>query len=268
LLELKPTGPRKLVIGMIHLPPMPGTPFHQKGSFADARDTAFRSAEALHAGGADGCLVQTVDRVYPLGDECDPARLAALTLITRGIVERTGPGFHVGLHILRNALSASLAIAKVAGGSFVRAGALVGRTLSSAGLVESDPHAVMNYRAKLDAWDVTMIAEIHSMHYRWHGEHKLVGEIARQAMQAGANGVCLCDPNEAKTFALIDQVRSSAPNALILLGGYTSHANAQRLLVYTDGAFVGSCLEPEGWGGRIDVERVKAYVDLVRSIPA
>ena len=42
--------------------------------------------------------------------------------------------------------------------------------------------------------------------------------------------------------------------------------NAARLMAAADGAFVGTCLERGGWGGQIDVERVKAYVDIVRTL--
>jgi predicted TIM-barrel enzyme len=53
----------------------------------------------------------------------------------------------------------------------------------------------------------------------------------------------------------------------VILGGYTTHENAARRLAEADGAFVGACLEPEGWGGRIDVERVREYVKIVASLP-
>jgi hypothetical protein len=32
-----------------------------------------------------------------------------------------------------------------------------------------------------------------------------------------------------------------------------------------DGIFVGGCIEKEGWGTAIDAEKLKRYVDLVRS---
>jgi len=128
--------------------------------------TAVGSAQALDAGGADGCLVQTVDRVYPTGDEADPARIAAMALIVRAVADATSPGFVVGVQIMRNAVQASLAVAKTAGGGFVRAGALVGATLTAHGPVEADPEAVMAYRAKIDAWDVTVVADVDSGQFR------------------------------------------------------------------------------------------------------
>ena len=38
------------------------------------------------------------------------------------------------------------------------------------------------------------------------------------------------------------------------------------VLAEADGAFVGSCFEPGGWGTQIDVDRVKAYMDIVAKL--
>lgn len=259
-------GKRKVVLGMIHLQPLPGTPFYKEGSFDRTLDTAVQSARALYDGGADGCLVQTVDRVYSVKDESDPARTAAMGLIVRAIAQVTGEEFQIGVQLMRNALKASLAVAKVAGGTFIRAGALVGRTLTSHGMVEADPFAVMEYRNKIHAWDIKVIAEVDSMHFKWFGEAKPTAEVARSAQHVGADAVSVGDPDERKTLALIAAVRKAVPGLPILLAGYTNHDNAARLMAAADGAFVGTCLERGGWGGQIDVERVKAYVDIVRRL--
>ncbi len=259
-------GKRKAVLGMIHLQPLPGTPFYVEGGFGQIADTAVASARALYEGGADGCLVQTVDRVYGVGDESDPARTTAMGLIVHAVVQATGPRFQVGVQIMRNALRASLAVAKVAGGTYIRAGALVGMTLTASGMVEADPLAVMEYRRKINAQDIRVIAEVHSMHFKWFGEARPAAEVARAARSVGADAVSLGDPDERRTLELIGSVRKAVPGLPVILAGYTNHENAARLLAAADGAFVGTCLERGGWGGQIDVERVKAYVDVVRGL--
>ena len=261
-------GREPVVLGMIHLQPLPGTPFHREGSFPQILRTAVDSARALQEGGADGGLIQTVDRVYAPGEESDPARIAALSLITRAVADAVGPDFRVGVQLMRNAVQASLAVAKVAGGTFVRAGAIVGATLTTHGMVEADPLAVMEYRKKVNAWDVKIIAEVESMHYTWFGGGKTVAEVARAAQQVGADAVSLCHPDEARVLEMIASVRAAAPDLPIILAGHTNHDNAARLLGSpdgADGAFVGTCLEGDGWGSAIVADKVKAYVDIVRA---
>jgi len=264
-MELTAGGPRKLVLGMVHLHPLPGTPFYASGGLGRIVDAAVKSARALHVGGADGCLVQTVDRVYSVADDADPARVAAMSLVVHAVVEATGGEFAVGVHMLRNAVRASLAVAKVAGGSFVRVGALVGQTLTAHGLVAPDPMQIMEYRGRIDAWGIRVIADIDSMHFQWLGG-KPTAEVARHAVSTGADAVCLGHPDERATLDMIASVRAVAPGVPVILAGHTNHDNAARLLAHADGAFVGSCLETGGWGGPIDAEKVKRYVEAVRSV--
>jgi uncharacterized protein len=105
-------GKKKVVIGMVHLLPLPGTPFYQEGTMALTLDNAVADAMALYQGGADGCLIQTVDRVYPAAaDEADYARVAAIA--TKAVADVTGPEFQIGVQIMLNALKASVAVAKL-----------------------------------------------------------------------------------------------------------------------------------------------------------
>ena len=259
-------GTGKAVLGMVHLPPLPGTPFHREGSFGQIVEVAVGSARALAEGGADGCLVQTVDRVYHRGEDSDPARTAAMALVVDAIVRATGEGFQVGVQLMRNALEASLAVAKTAGGSFIRAGALVGATLTPQGMVEGRPLEVAEYRAKISAQRIKVIAEVESMHFRWFGGDKPVAEVARAAVGVGADAVALADRDEDRTLAMIASVREAVPGTPVILSGYTNHGNAARLLAAADGAFVGTCLERGGWGGQIDASLVRSYVDIVRGL--
>lgn len=259
-------GRRKAVLGMIHLQPLPGTLFYKEGSFPQTLATAVQSARALYDGGADGCLVQTVDRIYSVKDESDPARTAAMSLVVQAIVQATGEEFQVGVQLMRNALKASLAVAKVAGGSFIRAGTVVGMTLTAHGMVEANPLEVMEYRNKINAGGIKVIAEVDSMQFKWFGETKPTAEVARSAKYVGADAVSLGNPDENTTRQMIASVRKAVPGLPIILAGYTNHENAARLMAAADGAFVGTCLERGGWGGQIDIERVKAYVDIVRGL--
>jgi membrane complex biogenesis BtpA family protein len=264
--EFTTLGERKAVLGMIHLRPLPGTPFYEDGSFEETLRIAVQSARALYVGGADGCLVQTMDRVYSAGEDSDPARTTAMGLIVNAIVAETGEGFQVGVQLMRNALKASLAVAKVAGGSYIRAGALVGATLTASGMVEANPLEVMEYRNKINAQKVKIIAEVDSMHFTWFGENKPTAQVARQAHYVGADAVSLGHSDEATTLKMIASVRQEVPGLPVILAGHTNHDNAARLLAAADGAFVGTCLEAGGWGGRIDVDQVKAYMDIVRRL--
>lgn len=257
---------RKVVLGVVHLAPLPGSPFHEPGELPRILDTAVRSAVALREGGADGCLLQTADRVHSLANDADPARTAALTLITRAVLEATGSDFFTGVQMMRNGVNASLAIARVCNGAFVRVGGLVGVALTDYGILQPDPLAVMEYRAKIEAQDVIVIADVASMQFRWWGEPRPVAEIALAARRVGADAVAISDRDDERAREMIESIRLAAPDLPILLAGNTNQSNARALLTSANGVFVGRCLESAGWGSVVSVERVRSYVGVVRDI--
>jgi membrane complex biogenesis BtpA family protein len=258
-------GRKKVVIGMVHLLPLPGTPFYQEGSMDLILEKAVADATALYQGGADGCLIQTVDRVYPAADEADYARVAAMATIVKAVADATGPEFQIGVQIMVNALKASIAVAKVCGGSFLRCTALVGATLSAAGMVEANPHDFLTYRARIGAQSIKLIAEVHSMHFRWLGD-RATADVARMAARVGAAAVEVAHPDEETNARLVREIKHVMPHLPVILGGHTTHENVARRLAEADGVFVGSCLKADRWDGRVDVERVRAYVDIVASL--
>lgn len=77
-----PNG-KKLIIGCIHLLPMPNTPFYTSGDFERSLEKAVKDAATLKNGGADGCIIQPVDRVYTNTDDTDYVRVAAWRLWDR-----------------------------------------------------------------------------------------------------------------------------------------------------------------------------------------
>ena len=65
---------------------------------------------------------------------------------------------------------------------------------------------------------------------------------------------------------MIADIKDSVPELPVLLGGHTSHDNVGEMLADADGAFVGTCFQPDGWGTNIHEDRVRAYMDEVRKL--
>jgi membrane complex biogenesis BtpA family protein len=258
-------GKRKFVIGLVHLLPLPGTRFYEEGNVEKALDKAVADATALYQGGAQGCLVQTVDRIYPVGEEVDYARMAAMSTIVQAVSEATGPEFQIGVQILWNALKASLAVAKVCGGSFLRCNAFVGATMTPSGVAQSDPVGFQKYRAQLGTQDIKLIAEVDGTHFRWMGG-KPTAEVARLALAAGAHAVEVAHPDEETNMRMVRDVKEAMPDLPVILGGHTNHENVARRLAAADGVFVGSCFETDGWGSCVDREQVQRYMDIVSEL--
>ena len=260
-------GKRKVIIGMIHLLPSPGTPYHKEGNFEKSLEKAVQGAMALEKGGADGCLIQTVDKVFPTEDEADYARVAAVAAITQAVSQVTSQNFQIGVQIFVNGISPSLAVAKVCGGSFLRITALVGESDTQWGTVKANAEPFLAYRKKLGAENIKLIVGVEGLHFHWRGDPKPVGEIAREVVALGAHAVEVAHADEETNLKLIREVKAAVPDLPVILGGHTKHENAARRLAEADGAFVGTCFEDQ-WGGSILEEKVREYMEIVRNLPA
>ncbi len=261
--NLRVRNGHKSILGLIHLVPLPGTPHYEPGNVERALEKALFDAHALHDGGADGGLIQPTDRTYPVGEEVDPARLAAFASIVSAVRKDLPSTFELGVQILWNATRASLGVAFACGASFVRSANFIGSSHSLYGPVHSDPVRFLNYVNQLGAHDVSLVAEIQSMHYK-SLENTSLAKLAETAYRTGAHAVEIAEPDQAKCLEMVSEIREAVPDLPIMLGGHTNHANAEVLLSAADGAFVGTCFQPEGWGTNISVERVKAYMEIVR----
>ena len=226
------------IIGMIHLPPLPGYPD------AKSIDYIIRNAVAdlrvLEDGGVDGVLIENeYDRPHRV--TAAPETIAAMTRITRAIVQESD-SVVVGCEILLNDPKASLAVAKMAGAAFIRTDYFVDRmTRPEYGEFAIDPDALLEYRKAIDAENVLILADI-QVKYATMIEPRPLSESASVAGQKGADALVVT--GDASGHApTIEQLRNSACAELpVLVGSGLDTGNAARLLAECRGAIVGTSL--------------------------
>ncbi len=257
---------KKMVFGLIHLKPFPGTPYYKEGDLDISIDKALENAKALIQGGADGCLIQSVDKVYPSTDDTDYVRVSSLTVIAQEVRRMAGPDFKIGVQLMWNCITPSLAVAKACKADFTRCTALIGTTQSIYGTVEANPLKVMNYRNSINAQSVDMIAEISGYHFLGEYDKANLQSLARGAMTVGANAVEIYHKDEEINNRMVQDIKEISNDIPVVLGGGTDVENVQRRMKYADAVLVGRCFENGNWGGNIDAEIVKEYVSRLHSI--
>lgn len=258
---------KKLVIGLVHLKPLPATPLYNEGDLEESIEKALRDTQALIDGGADGCLLQSVDRIYPSGDDTDYARVAGMTVIAHEVSKiTTGLDFKIGVQLMWNCITPSLAIAKVCKADFTRCTAMVGTTDSPFGVINADPYMIQSYRRHINAMNVSMIAEIQGYHFKGKYDSSTLLASARTATTVGANAVEVLHSDEDINNKMVHDIKSKFSNIPVILGGGTDLENVSRRMKEADGVLVGSCFEGGKWGGFIESNIVKEYVGIVRSL--
>jgi len=123
--------PEKPLIGMIHMPPLPGAPGNTR-SMKEFTDFALSEADKLEGAALDACIVENVGDTPLFKENLPPYSVAAMALVTRKVVEHTRT--KVGVNTLRNACEEALSVAHVAGGQFIRCNVLIGSGISLANI--------------------------------------------------------------------------------------------------------------------------------------
>lgn len=256
---------KKLVIGLVHLLPMPGTPLYEEGNLEKMTRKAIADCRTLKENGADGCLVQTVDVYYPATDDTDYARVATLAAVTARVRDAVGPDFLVGAQIMWNCITPSLAVCKSAGADFTRCSALVGKTESLYGTVVGQPLKVAEYRQKINAKQIGMLSEISGYHHTGEYSPENIRNLASTSMRLGANAVEVYSKDFQHNEQLVKDVKM-AGNIPVILGGGTTVENCAQRLRYADGALVGTAFEGGKWGGPIIGSIVAEYSANIRRL--
>lgn len=256
---------KKLVIGLVHLFPMPGTPLYKEGNLDQMSRKAIADCLTLKNAGADGGLIQTVDVIYPSTDDTDYARVAAMAAIVARVRDAVGDDFKIGAQIMWNCITPSLAVCKAAGADFTRCTALVGATESPYGQIEAEPLKIMEYRRKIEAQGIAMLAEISGYHFKGEYNPDNIQNLASMAMRVGADAVEIVDRNFEMNERIVKDVKA-AGDIPVILGGATDVLNCKARLRYADGALVGTAFEGGKWGGELIGSIVEEYVKNVREL--
>ena len=121
----------KPLIGMVHLPPLPGTP--QNSQCLDticAR--AVDEAHLLEFYGMDALLVENFGDVPFYPGQVPAYTIAAMACVARAVRECVS--IPVGINVLRNDATAALSIASAVGAQFIRVNVHVSAMLTDQGI--------------------------------------------------------------------------------------------------------------------------------------
>lgn len=172
---------RPTFVGVVHLPPLPGSPRPSPGLDAIvARATA--DAVTLARGGADAVIVENFGDAPFDGDQVAPYTVAAMTRVCLA-VRAAAPSLKLGVNVLRNDARAALSIAHAVGGSFVRVNVHVGAMVTDQGVLEGKARATLLERARLGA-SVAIVADVRVKHAVPLGNPDLA-DLARDTVHRG-----------------------------------------------------------------------------------
>jgi len=262
-------GTSKPIIGMVHVLPLPGSPYYENGSLQAVYDQAVEEALVLEEGGVDGILIENAgDIPFRKPDDIGFETIGAMSVIGDRI--RRATRLPLGFNIVANAAKASLACAKSSGAQFVRVNQWANAYVANEGIIEGASAEAMRYRRELDARDIVVLADVHVK----HGSHAIVGDrdIEDQARDVEFFGADILIATGTRTGhatapSEVKQIRAGAVGPILVGSGFNSQ-NAAELLSVADGAIVGSYVKGNGkmHGDRVVLAKVQALMDAVRKV--
>jgi hypothetical protein len=232
------------LIGVIHLPALPGYPASPGLPAVIAH--ALAELATYRVGTLDGVLVEN-ENDQPHRVEAGRETIAAMTAVTRELVQAAGRT-PVGVEILLNDPEASLAVALAAGAGFIRSDYFVDEmSRPEHGAMRIAPEAVLAYRAALGAEHVLIMADI-QVKYAQMRAPRALAESARLARASGADAIVVTGARtgEPPELAELRDAREGAGDCPVLIGSGLAPVNAAALLAACDGAIVGTSLMRDG----------------------
>lgn len=252
---------RGIVIGVVHLLPLPGAPAYDGTTMDKIRDRALADAAAYAKAGADGVIVENHGDVPFLKPEAlGHETSAAMAVLTAAVRKETG--LPIGVNVLANAAHCALAIACAAGARFIRVNQWCNAYVANEGIIEGPAAPALRYRAALGATDVRVFADSHVK----HGAHAITGdrsiaELTRDLAWSGADVVIATGQRTGDSAALTElhEIKSATSLPAIVGSGVTADSVAETLSI-ADGVIVASDLKEGGaWWNPVAPERASRF---------
>jgi uncharacterized protein len=249
----------KILIGVIHLLPLPGSP-RFRGRFQPILDRAVVDAVAYQKGGAAAVIIENFGDAPFTAGSVAPETIAAMA--RAGAAVRAAIQLPIGFNVLRNDARAALGLVAACDGSFIRVNVHTGAMLTDQGIIQGNAYETVRVQSHLCP-QTQILADVHVKHALPLGNES-IKDAARNAWERGEVDALIVTGAGTGLPVLaadVETVREICPDAPVLIGSGFNLDNAREFLPWINGAIVGSSLKKNGRRSNpVDRARVRALV--------
>eukprot|EP00088_Acartia_fossae_P035450 TRINITY_DN3652_c0_g1_i10.p1 TRINITY_DN3652_c0_g1~~TRINITY_DN3652_c0_g1_i10.p1 ORF type:complete len:272 (+),score=41.51 TRINITY_DN3652_c0_g1_i10:42-857(+) len=253
------------IIGMIHVPALPGTPNATCG-MQEILERVEHEAEILKRHNMHGVIIENMhDTPYCLERDLGPETTACMSILASKVRHILPSSVPVGVQILAAANKSALAVALAANLQFVRVEGFVYSHVADEGWIDACAGPLLRYRKQLSASHIHVFADIKKK----HSAHAVtadvnIAETASAAQFFNVDGVIVtgtstgvaASPEELKTVT--QAVKNKIP---VLIGSGVTPQNMHQFKDAT-GLIIGSYLKYDGdWQNQLDEDRIREIMD-------
>ena len=253
-------GSEKPVIGMLHVPPLPGSPQNKLDRDA-ILDWVLEDAKALADGGINGFALENFGDIPFYPGRVPPHTVSFMTAL--GVEVRQQFHLPLGINVLRNDAESALAIAAAVPAEFIRVNVHTGARLTDQGVIEGTAHVTLRYRKLLGA-DVRIFADVDVKHSAPIASRDLKVEVEELVLRGCVDAVIVTGSATGRAASLdeLKTVKASAGSAYVIAGSGVDEHNIGDVLKVADAVIVGTSFKRDGiTTNPVDLERVRALMD-------
>jgi hypothetical protein len=256
----------QVIIGMIHLKALPGTPGYRNND-NEILETALKEAQMYKKAGIDALAIENMHDVPYIKNEVGHEISTMMTLIGSQIKQTTQ--LPCGIQILSSANRAALAVAKAANLDFIRAEGFVFGHLADEGYIDSCAGDLLRYRKQMDANHIAVFTDIKKK----HSSHTITADVslvetAKTAEYFRSDGLIITGTSTGEEASIddVDDVKNACKIPVIVGSGVTLD-NLKRYLLKADALIVGSWFKEKGhWANALSYDKIVHFMEEVRRI--
>jgi membrane complex biogenesis BtpA family protein len=253
------------LVGVLHLPPLPGAVNYAGASVQDIAIRAAEDARALQDAGFTHVMVQDASDM-PQAVRVDAPTVAALAVI--GAAVTGAVAIPVGVVVGHNDGPSAVAIAHAIGATFIRVKVLTGVSIGPTGWIEGCAHDVAAMKQRLGS-DVEVWADVHEA-----TSIALAGSsewAAAEARNFGRADVLVVTRDSGVGDALddIERLKEQHPDVPFVVGGRVNLDTIAETGRRADGAILGSAIKVSSAAdARIDPAIAAEFARTISTSPA
>ena len=232
---------QKIVVGMVHLLPLPGT-LGYGGDIEAIYARALADADALQQAGVDAMIVENTND-KPDSEKLEPEQLAVLAAATRMVVERVN--VPVGVDAAFTDAVAGIAIANAANAAFIRCPVFVDHMqVTGLGRIYPRSKEVVRYRRTIGAEHIAIWADVQVKHSHQMLDAVSLEESAHTAFEHGADVIIVTGASTGFETPIdtVAKVKAAVSCPVIVGSGFNAQ-NAALQFSVADGAIVGTAMK-------------------------
>ncbi|GEN79808.1 BtpA/SgcQ family protein [Actinotalea fermentans] len=258
---------KKPIIGMCHLPALPGDPgYDAAGGMTAVLEHGRREITALQEGGVDGILISN-EFSLPYLTNTEPVTAVTMARVIGELRSELSVPF--GVNVLWDGV-ASIDLAVATGASFVRE-VFTGVYASDFGMWNTDVGRAARHRARMGASGVRLLYNIVPEAAAYLGGRELAQMTRSTVFNGAPDGLCVSGltAGAATDTSTLKVVKENAGAVPVFVNTGVRPDTVAESLQYADAAIVGTWFKKDGkFENDVEAARVADLMSVVRGVRA